>query len=239
MNTESNNTTSNNRQVPEFYYVKNWRKFQHYKGRNPPWVKLHTNIFRSKDWIRWTDTQRLTALCCLLVASMYDGCVPNDPILIKRLCHMDWRIDLQPLINSGFLTENASDTLADASNLQQKSSLETETEIERKKEKKESKIPPSAVSSNQAVEEGYAYESGVIKLRQKDLDRWKQAFPELSLQAELEALAGWDKLNGKNWFVAVANALAKKNRDALERKSAIKVGVEAGIKPASKPYYSV
>jgi len=119
---------------------------------------------------------------------------------------------------------------------------DTETEVSKEvreeSKKKESKIPPSAVLLCSEIVEDYAYESGIIKLRQKDLDRWKQAFPEIGLMAELEALAGWDKLNGKNWFMAVANALAKKNREAIEKKAAIKVGVEAGMRPVAKPFYS-
>ena len=26
------------------YRVKNWSKFQHYKNRNPPWIRLHVEI---------------------------------------------------------------------------------------------------------------------------------------------------------------------------------------------------
>lgn len=99
----------------EVYYVRNWHRFQHYRHRNPPWVKLHNQILNSTDWIGWSDATRLTALCCLIVASMNGGCVPNDTVMIKKLCRMNWRVDLQPLVKSGFLSENASTVLADAS----------------------------------------------------------------------------------------------------------------------------
>jgi len=31
--------------------VKNWEKYQHYKDRNPPWIKLHFELLTSADWV--------------------------------------------------------------------------------------------------------------------------------------------------------------------------------------------
>lgn len=60
----------------------------------------------------------------------------------------------------------------------------------------------------------YAFESGVIRLNAKDLDQWRKAFPNLSLEAEMIALAPWAEQQA-SWFNAVAGALAKKQREAL------------------------
>lgn len=97
----------------QYYYVRNWRRFQHYKHRNPPWVKLYRDIFTSPDWLQWTDHDRLVALCCLSLASFDGGWLPDDPLWIKHACHLSWRVNLQPLINTGFLTLHASKTLAE------------------------------------------------------------------------------------------------------------------------------
>lgn len=60
----------------------------------------------------------------------------------------------------------------------------------------------------------YAFEQGVIRLTQVDLDRWKRAFPNLNLEGELMALAEWAGQPGqKNWFSAVSGALAKRDRN--------------------------
>ena len=32
--------------------IKNWHKFQHYKDRNPPWIKLHYEILTRPDWVK-------------------------------------------------------------------------------------------------------------------------------------------------------------------------------------------
>lgn len=107
------------------YRIRNWRKFQHYKsGRGqPPWIKLHVELLRNPDWLRWPDSTKLSAICCMLVASMYDGCLPDDSVFVKRLCHLDWRVDFKPLIECGFLEKR----LANASTLQANAILETET----------------------------------------------------------------------------------------------------------------
>jgi uncharacterized protein YdaU (DUF1376 family) len=63
----------------------------------------------------------------------------------------------------------------------------------------------------------YAFEAGVIKLNQRDFDRWKAAFSFLDLAAELVAMAPWAEQQA-SWFHAVPNALRNRNRDAKAAK---------------------
>lgn len=63
----------------------------------------------------------------------------------------------------------------------------------------------------------YAFAGMTIRLTQPDFDRWAASFAHLSLAAELEGLDHWAGTQGKNWFNAVAGALAKKERQAVER----------------------
>jgi hypothetical protein len=107
----------------EFYRIRNWKKYQHYSKRNPPWIKLHLKILSSPDWVLASDSTKLSMVCCLLAASMHEGCVPNDSRWLRDACHIHWRVDFKPLLESGFL-ENM---LADAST---KTETETETETE-------------------------------------------------------------------------------------------------------------
>ena len=60
----------------------------------------------------------------------------------------------------------------------------------------------------------YAFESGIIRLKQKDFDQWKRAYSHLDLAAELLSLTKWAGEQGpENWFFAVSGALTKKNRE--------------------------
>src|SRR5689334_12302092 len=95
----------------QYYYVRNWRKFQHYKHRNPPWIKLHHELLTSSDWVMLADASKLLALVCMMVASRHEGRIPNDPAYLKRVAYLDTLPNLNPLIECGFLSE----VLADAS----------------------------------------------------------------------------------------------------------------------------
>ncbi len=59
----------------------------------------------------------------------------------------------------------------------------------------------------------YAFEAGVIRLNQRDFDRWEKAFPHVALRAELWSLHEWAGRQ-KNWFTATAAALAKRERES-------------------------
>jgi hypothetical protein len=59
----------------------------------------------------------------------------------------------------------------------------------------------------------YAFTAGVIRLNGKDLDKWRRAYPNVSVEAEMLALAPW-AAKQKNWYTAVSAALAKREREA-------------------------
>ncbi len=131
---------------PEAFAIKNWAKFQHYKDRNPPWIKLHVDIFASRDWVTLADASRLLAVVCMVVASRNNGQVPNDPDYIKRVAYLDRLPDLTPLIKCGFLIN----TLADASE-SNRSQADVRPEAEAYSTETEESHSPRAKGSRLAV----------------------------------------------------------------------------------------
>ena len=99
------------------FRVRNWSEYQHYKDRNPPWVKLHFALLSSRDWVLFDDASRVLAVACMLIASRDDGRVPADAEYLQRVAYLNSVPNLKPLVDSGFL-EDASGLLADASTLQ-------------------------------------------------------------------------------------------------------------------------
>jgi hypothetical protein len=103
--------------------IKNWKQFQHYKKRRPPWIKLHRELLDDNDFQCLPVASRALAPCIWLLASEYqDGEVPYDlPKLSWRLRQSVEEIfqGLQPLISQGFIelsdseVELASNVLAD------------------------------------------------------------------------------------------------------------------------------
>ena len=113
--------------------VKDWEKFQHYKDRNPPWIKLDTQTFSNYDFQRLQDASKLLAVCIWTLASRYKdpklGLIPNDLDYIKRQCNLGNFVKqehLKELINQGYIIDD-SDMLAKC---KQDASPETETETE-------------------------------------------------------------------------------------------------------------
>lgn len=80
-----------------------------------------------------------------------------------------------------------------------------------------------------AADEGsYAFSANFIRLTSSDLAKWQKAFPHIGLEAELWSLDEWAGTKGSKWFVAVSGALAKKEREAVQRVNAAKANREAG-----------
>ncbi len=67
--------------------INKWREYQHYKNRNPPWVKVHRSLL-AKDWYRGLSDGAARFLVELwLLASNHDGVVPYDSLMIARDTH--------------------------------------------------------------------------------------------------------------------------------------------------------
>ena len=82
-----------------------------------------------------------------------------------------------------------------------------------KEKTKQQNKKDTAKNAGSSSDKKYAFEAGIIRLTEKDFEQWRTAFSCLDLPAELIALSPWAEKQG-NWFKAVANALAKRNREA-------------------------
>ena len=52
--------------------VKGWQKFQHYKDRRPPWIKLSRELLDNRKWFKLSDASRSLAIMLWLIASEHD-----------------------------------------------------------------------------------------------------------------------------------------------------------------------
>lgn len=60
----------------------------------------------------------------------------------------------------------------------------------------------------------YAFESGIIRLSEKDFTQWKASYEHLDVGAELLGISEWAEQQGDRWFHATKALLAKRNREA-------------------------
>lgn len=126
-------------------HVRNWRTFQHYMTRRPPWVKLHRTLLDDYEFIRLPlASQALAPRLWLLASESEDGSIASDPakLAFRLHCSEEFILDaVNPLIAGGFLEGllDASSVLAER---KQNHAPETERETER-----ERLAPPSPTAS--------------------------------------------------------------------------------------------
>lgn len=65
--------------------VKNWRKFQHFKDRSPPWIKLYRDLLDDLDWHELPPQSAKALVMIWLIASENGGELPDLKTLAFRL----------------------------------------------------------------------------------------------------------------------------------------------------------
>jgi len=121
--------------APQFIRVVNWKRFQHYKDRNPPWIKMHRELLTSRTWVAGDDASRVLAITCMLLAAETDNKIPLDVAYLRRRAYLNQEPDFSGLVSSQFIeivddAGSASIALADC---KQNARPETETETETEK----------------------------------------------------------------------------------------------------------
>lgn len=168
------------------FKVRNWEQFQHYKDRNPPWIKLHFALLSSEDWVTLDDASKLLAVVCMLIASRNNGMVPNNPAYLKRVAYLDRLPKLKPLIDCGFLENvQADDSALQAPDSGPLADARPETETEADTEEKDSL---SETSSDEQPRKT------LQKKYPADFEAFWSAYPRSPNMSKSKALAGWKKL---------------------------------------------
>ena len=137
--------------------IKNWPKFQHYKKRRPPWIKLYRELLDDEEYFVTPDRPAKFLPLIWLLASENHGTLPDVGKIAFRLRieKDDCAAVLRALTH--WIEDDASTMLAGC---KQVDALETEREGEKEKEKGSVKTPPVKRFVPPALEEvkGYCFE---------------------------------------------------------------------------------
>lgn len=88
------------------FSVKNFERFQHYKDRSPPWIKLYNELLDDYDFGLLPDASKMHLVAIWLLASRSDNKIPLDPKWIARKISATDPVDLTILKNAGFIEYN-------------------------------------------------------------------------------------------------------------------------------------
>jgi hypothetical protein len=112
--------------------IKNWTKFQHFKDRRPPWVKLYRDILDDIEWHELDPLAAKVLVMLWLIASEDEGRIPDTKTLAFRLRLTE--VKTKEVVNklSHWLEQDDINVISD---VYQHDPLETERETETEKDK--------------------------------------------------------------------------------------------------------
>jgi hypothetical protein len=119
-----------------YLQIKNWEKFQQYKDREPTWIKLHRELLNDYEFSRLPDAAKAHLMLIWLLASQMGNKLPCDARWLTQKIGATSTVDLNALIDSGYLVPYQNDTETKTIP-PEVCSTKTETETQEKTEKVE------------------------------------------------------------------------------------------------------
>lgn len=98
----------------KYFSVKNLDRFQHYKDRNPTWIKLYTALLSDMKFNSLTEVQQLHLIKIWILSSQNGSRLVFDSQSIRKRLGLDSRLSLKVFVEAEFIEiiedseENAS-----------------------------------------------------------------------------------------------------------------------------------
>lgn len=131
-----------------FLRVKNFDRFQHYKDRSPPWIKLYNSLLDDYAFTKLPDASRSHLLAIWLLASRTENRIPCDAEWIRGAIKASGPVDLEILVNAGFLVmdQDCSILLADR---------KQDARPEKRERERESRVEESPIGDSCPLREAF------------------------------------------------------------------------------------
>jgi hypothetical protein len=175
--------------------VRNWKKFQHFSNRKPPWIKVYRDILDDHEWHALDgDSAKVLMMLWLLASEYEDGELPPINVIAFRFRMPEKLIKSVVSKLSGWLDQG--DITAISPRYQDDPSereIETERETEGEARKRATRLPPDWQPSE--AESAYAKGKGLDVAKTAELFRnyWHA---KSSNATKLDWTATW-----RNWCI--------------------------------------
>lgn len=203
---------------------RNWAKFQHYKDRCPPWIKLHRDLLNDREFMCLPlASKALAPLLWLLASESKDGTfnAEIDELVFRlRVLPQDVEKGLKPLIDKGFFII-ASGVLADCL---QDAIPETERETETKRETEAKKKRTSTVVECFDGVEPQVWEDWLAIRKAKKLPMTKTAMQQIEAEVSKAGISMQEALKEcclRGWGGFKASWLAREGGTTLNKQEAL------------------
>jgi hypothetical protein len=167
---------------------KNWSRFQHYKRRTPPWIKLHRTLLDDKDYHSMSPLSAKLLPLAWLLASEYDGALPDIEIMAFR-----FRITIKDVQRAliewkPYVEDIASVVLASC---KQNAPLETETETEKSREDTIASSDESLLAENVFTEIPCTGKEKTVHIFKTYIVEMKKLYPGVDIEKETLRAKAW------------------------------------------------
>jgi len=213
--------------------IKNWNKFQHFKDRKPPWVKLYRDLLDDIEWHELDPKAAKVLTMLWLIASEDDGNIPSTKQLAFRLRMPEKETEVCISKLSHWLEQDDDSTISER---YQDDALETEreTEKEREKETKKATIVATPIGVSQEVWNSFVKQRKTKKAQITEL-------VIAGIQREANK-AGWSLENAlneivvRNWQSFKADWVKEKQSHSERLSNSMSV-LTNGLTTPKKPFW--
>lgn len=186
--------------MPSYLSVVNWSKYQHYKDRCPPWIKIHLSTLSDYAFTCLPDASKAHLILIWLLASRTENRFYNDPRWIQKQIGTDKPPNIKALITAGFLTmsQDASNPLAECLQDAPLTEERRGEESNRGEQSREDCPEPEADSTPPSPSVMSFVTVGKTKtwdLTQSLLDEWRVLFPGVDVLGECRSALAWTNAN--------------------------------------------
>jgi hypothetical protein len=191
----------------KFLAVKNFEKFQHYRDRNPPWIKLYGDILSDVAFLEMHEVAQAQLMKLWVLASQLGHPLPNNPRLLAGRIGVHGRFHIDTMIAAGFLIPCEQD----ASNLASESASTPLAEMLANPlaESNGNASPSVRVARTRARVRGESteLESKATTSRPRKQPRVESDEPRVTWLTPV--CAEWESRNGAGSFAGIAGQAAK------------------------------
>lgn len=204
------------------FSVKNFDRFQHYKDRAPPWIKLYNELLDDYEFGALPDASKMHLVAIWLLASRSENKIPFDPEWVSRRINATEKVDLKLLAQKGFIVvdqqlqdreQDASTSLAERLPREEKRREETEdmgrasAPAKHEPERKSRKKPKQQIPDDYRFPDRVRQYGVKLGFSGSEIDREEQRFIRHAKQ-NARVCADWD-MAAENWLDKAAEFAGK------------------------------
>ena len=212
-----------------------WEKFQHYKDRDPPWVKLYRDLLTAESWVLGTDDSRLVQVASMLLAARYRNATPLNYPLFRKVASIDlseakFHAAIKHLAATGFLEIQGDTEPRKQSASKPLASCTSETEAETDKEAEQIQSARKR-ATKRCPEDWQPTDAEIEKIRAE--------CPGIDLLAETRKFRDYEFARGRsdwpatwrNWMREAQSRAARAGKSRPTRYEELMARVEAAPMP--------